>query len=328
MTDRIEDPGQRPGERTFEQGEGHSKTQFEQFSSAVRNVFPEQFDGDVSVRCTYKSFNRIKDLARLRTSLQGLAILSLVTGLISGVAQLGLNWLGVLSAVQIALTAWSVAAPAVGLASLGWVEFSLTRQIRAEYQRVEQAITQSLTHRTLYFGSAQYSIALGDEGLAIKSNRLSSTIYYWAVDMDQFIQDNNLPDIEILPFRNARLADVKSGLVQGEPFEAFFKAMVLWFKEDASGREHLRVPLITENSLLDPSFEPSDSKTKTNKAAEYVGPTRLKSETLIVPLSPFKSNRDSAINPLEFTICLYFAIRRAHIDRIQMRVLSRSELET
>lgn len=327
MTDRIQAPGQRPGSVSFEQVEGRSKTQFEQFASAVRDVFPEQFDGDVSVRRTYKTLKKIQKLMRLRSRLQVFSIVSLVIGLLAGIAQLGMDWLGILTALQLALTGASLAAPAVGLVSLGWAEISLTRQIRTRQESVERDITRSLTHRMLYFGSAQYAIGLGDEGLAITANRLSATIHYWAVDMDKFIKDNNLPDISIIAFRDARLADVKSGLVSGEAFADFFKAMAEWFGNDGSKHLHMRLPLITENSVLHPSFLIPESDRPKGKVLEDVGPIKLVSETLIVPLSPFASNRDSALNPLEFAICLYFAIRRAHIDRIQMRILSGSEHE-
>lgn len=291
---------------------------FNQFASAVRNVYPEQFDGNLNMRRSYKAFRRIKDLITLRTRFQVLGMISLVLGLISGVVSFGANWSSLIANAQLYLSIGEYILWAAGLTSVGYAEFGLRREIRTRVEALEKITTDSLTHRTLYFGSAQYSIRLGDEGLHYSANRLSAFISYWAIDLEKFIDQNGFPKIDIAPFRDVRLSDVKSGRADGEEFKEFFKTLTDWFVEYQRPNS-IALPLVTEDSYLHPKFrKAANDKKGAKKPTE--GPVRLKSETLIIPLSPFGSNRDSDINPVEFTICLYFAIRRAHLDRIKMRV--------
>lgn len=305
----------------YEDSRGRSDRAFNQFASAVRNVYPEQFDGNLSIRRSYKTLRKIKDVITLRTQFQVLGMISIALGLISGAVSFGAGWSSFIANAQLGLSIVEYGLLAFGLSSVGYAEFGLRQEIRSRIEALEKVTTDNLIHRNLYFGSAQYSIRIGDEGLHYSANRLSAYISYWAVDIDKFIKDNGLPTIDVAPFRDARLGDVKSGRAEGEEFKEFFKALTDWFIDDPD-RLVISVPLVTEGSYLHPKFREYDKQQKSSKkpVAAPEGPARLHSETLIIPLTPFRSNRDSDINPVEFTICLYFAIRRAHLDRIKMHV--------
>lgn len=321
----IRDEGRRAA--SFEETRTQPDRAFNQFASAVRNVYPEQFDGSLSIRRSYKTFRNIKDLITLRTRFQVLGIISLILGLISGVASFGANLSSLIANAQLYLSIGEYLLLAVGLTSIGYAEFGLRREIRTRVEALEKITTENLTHRTLYFGSAQYSIRLGDEGLHYSANRLSAFISYWAVDLEKFIDQNGFPKIDIAPFRDVRLSDVKSGRADGEEFKEFFTTLTDWFVDDRRPNS-IALPLVTEDSYLHPKFRKTDKESKGPKGSKKPseGPVRLMSETLIIPLSPFGSNRDSDINPVEFTICLYFAIRRAHLDRIKMRVTPKTPI--
>lgn len=312
---------------SYEESRTRPDSAFNQFASSVKNVYPEQFDGNQSIRRSYEVLRTIKDLITVRTRFQILGMISIALGLISGLASLGGAWPNLFENAQLVISIAEFVLLALGLTSVGYAEFGLKREIIKEIQSLEHITTESLTHRTLYFGSAQYSIRLGDEGIHFSANRLSAFISYWSVDLEKFIQKNDFPKIDVAPFRDAPLRDVKSGRADGEEFKEFFKSLRDWFVVDQQPKS-IALPLVTEGNLLHPKFRETDEKGKSSKKkldASKNQPTKLESETLIIPLAPFGTNRDSDINPVEFTICLYFAISRAHLDRIKMRVKPRAK---
>lgn len=304
----------------FEESQARQDSRFNQFASAMRDVYPEQFDGNLTIRRSYKTLREIKDLITVRTRFQIVGMISIALGFSSGLVSLADGWGGMIANAQVAITILEFALLALGLTSVGWAEFGLRRKIRSHIEHLEQVATENLTHRTLYFGSAQYSISLGDKGVRFFSNRLSAFLSYWAIDLDKFIADNGFPTIDVSPFRNVPLSEVKSGRADGDEFNEFFDAITRMFASDQRPR-HISLPLITEGSLLHPDLAEKDEHKKASRkkiARNKNGPISLETETLNIPLDPFITNRDSDINPVEFTICLYFAISRAHIDRINM----------
>ncbi len=291
---------------------------YRRFVSGAAKVDPDQFSGDITERRAVDSAQSVETLTSRAGSFGRLALAgATIGGSIILADRLGYT-LALEGPPRVAIRRLEEIGFVLSLMGIGVfgsiLVFAVRRRIKALTERLEAAAT----HRSLYLGSAQYKIGVGDEGFCVWSNRLSCKIDYHAIDHDLFVEKNALSGIA--PQTLDRLGGMSLAAIikkswstpdeQGACADLHASVDAWWAQRESDHRERLKTGEFEDLVILIPfKINPvwlhrrDQSSTRPGRFQSRV--RQLKSETLRLPTQALQSTVDSNLSVRELVVALH-----------------------